>query len=97
MTLNELIGRTEESSEPLYVIDSDTLNPLNVFSCKIEILRNNLKLLHSTIWSAVLNEDMAYCDQAAALSEALLELADLRNDEISDLVGFIEKSKLVVE
>jgi hypothetical protein len=74
-------------------INQATLDELNAFSCKIEILRNNIELLHSLIWGGILEGDAKAVDRAAALVEMLLDVAYLRDQEFSELVHDLEGRK----
>lgn len=74
---------------PDYGVSRETLNALNDFSCNIEHLKRSLAVLNTLVWDAVEDNEEAL-EQAAHLSETLLEIATIRDKEISQLVGQIK-------
>lgn len=75
---------------PDYGMSQETLDALNDFSCKIERLKHDLSVLSVLVWNGVIEGDEKAGEQAAHLSETLLEIATIRDKEISQLVGQIE-------
>lgn len=74
---------------PDFGMSRETLNALENFSCHIEHLKHSMGVLHSLVWRAVEDNEEAL-EQAAHLSETLLEIATIRDKEISQLVGQIK-------
>ena len=74
---------------PDYGASRETLDALNDFSCKVESLKHSMGVLHSLVWSAMEGDEKAG-EQAAHLSETLLEIVTIRDKEISQLVGQIK-------
>ena len=58
---------------------------LENFSAKLEVMRNTIDLLHGLIWDGIMEGD----EQAGALVETLMEVADIRNQEIDGLINAI--------
>lgn len=75
---------------PDYGASRETLDALNDFSCNVEHLKHSIGLLHSLIWGGVMEGDEKAGEQAAHLSETLLEIVTIRDKEISQLVGQIK-------
>lgn len=73
-----------------YRVSKEVLDELNDFSCKIETLKNSIGVLNGLIWGGALDGDRNAKEQAAHLSEMLLEVATIRDKEISQLVGQIK-------
>lgn len=71
-----------------YGMSRETLDTLNGFSCHMENLRHSMGILHSLVWAAMEGDEKAG-EQAAHLSETLLEIVTMRDREISQLVGQI--------
>ena len=74
---------------PDFGMSRETLNALENFSCHIEHLKHSMGVLHSLFWSAMEGDEKAG-EQAAYLSETLLEIATIRDKEISQLMGQIK-------
>lgn len=74
---------------PDYGVSRETLDALNDFSCNIEHLKRSLAVLNTLVWDAVKDNEEAL-EQAAHLSETLLEIATIRDKEISQLMGQIK-------
>lgn len=74
---------------PDYGVSRETLDALNDFSCNIEHLKRSLAVLNTLVWDAVEDNEEAL-EQAAHLSETLLEIATIRDKEISQLMGQIK-------
>lgn len=74
---------------PDFGMSRETLNALENFSCHIEHLKHSMGVLHSLVWRAMEGDEKAG-EQAAHLSETLLEIATIRDKEISQLVGQIK-------
>lgn len=72
-----------------YGMNRETKETLDDYSCKIEHLKHSMGILHSLVWSAMEGDEKAG-EQAAHLSETLLEIATIRDKEISQLVGQIK-------
>lgn len=75
---------------PDYGVSQKTLDALNDFSCKVERLKHDLSVLSALVWNGVMEGDEKAGEQAAHLSETLLEVVTLRDKEISQLVGQIK-------
>ena len=73
---------------PDFGISRETLNALENFSCHIEHLKHSMGVLHSLVWSAMEGDEKAG-EQAAHLSETLLEIATIRDKEISQIISTI--------
>ena len=71
-----------------YSLKRETLDALNDFSCNIEHLKHSMGVLHSLVWSAMEGDEKAW-EQAAHLSETLLEIATIRDKEISQIISTI--------
>lgn len=71
-----------------YSLNRETLDALNNFSCNIEHLKRSLAVLNSLVWNAVEDNEEAL-EQAAHLSETLLEIATIRDKEISQIISTI--------
>ena len=71
-----------------YSLKRETLDALNDFSCNIEHLKRSLAVLNSLVWAAVEDNEEAL-EQAAHLSETLLEIATIRDKEISQIISTI--------
>lgn len=78
------------ATAPDYGVSKEVLDALNDFSCKVESLKHSIALLHSLIWGGVMEGDEKAGEQAAHLSETLLEIVTIRDKEISQLVGQIK-------
>lgn len=74
---------------PDYGVSRETLDAFNNFFCNIEHLKRSLAVLNTLIWDAVEDNEEAL-EQAAHLSETLLEIATIRDKEISQLMGQIK-------
>lgn len=74
---------------PDYGVSRETLDALNNFSCNIEHLKRSLAVLNTLVWDAMEDNEEAL-EQAAHLSETLLEIATIRDKEISQLMGQIK-------
>lgn len=79
---------------PDYGVSQKTLDALNDFSCKVERLKHDLSVLSALVWNGVMEGDEKAGEQAAHLSETLLEVVTLRDKEISQLVGQIKSLTL---
>ena len=75
---------------PDYGVSRETLDALNNFSCKVENLKHSMDILHSLLWGGVMEGDEKAGEQAAHLSETLLEIVTLRDKEISQIVSQIK-------
>lgn len=75
---------------PDYGVSQETLDAFNNFSCNIEHLKRSLAVLNTLIWGGVMEGDEKAGEQAAHLSETLLEIVTIRDKEISQLVGQIK-------
>lgn len=75
---------------PDYGVSRETLDALNDFSCKIESLKHSLSVLSVLVWNGTMEGDEKAGEQAAHLSETLLEVVTLRDKEISQLIGQIK-------
>ena len=75
---------------PDYGVSKEVLDELNDFSCKIETLKNSIGVLNGLIWGGALDGDRKAKEQAAHLSETLLEIVTIRDKEISQLVSQIK-------
>lgn len=74
-------------------INQATLDELTNLSCKIEILGKNIELLHSLIWGGILEGSEKAADQAAALVEMLVDMTYTWDQELSEIVDDIGKSR----
>lgn len=75
---------------PDYGVSRETLDALNDFSCKVERLKHDLSVLSSLVWNGTMEGDEQAGEQAAHLSETMLEIVTIRDKEISQLVGQIK-------
>ena len=73
---------------PDFGMSRETLNALENFSCHIEHLKHSMGVLHSLVRSAMEGDEKAG-EQAAHLSETLLEIATIRDKEISQIISTI--------
>ena len=74
---------------PDYGVSQEALDAFNNFSCNIEHLKRSLAVLNTLVWDAVEGDEKAG-EQAAHLSETLLEVVTLRDKEINQLIGQIK-------
>lgn len=72
-----------------YGMSRETMKSLDDFSAHVENLRHSMGVLHSLVWAAMEGDEKAG-EQAAHLSETLLEIVTIRDREISQLVGQIK-------
>ena len=73
---------------PDFGVSRETLEALENFSCHIEHLKHSMGILHSLVWGAMEGDEKAG-EQAAHLSETLLEIATIRDKEISQIISTI--------
>ena len=73
---------------PDFGMSRETLNALENFSCHIEHLKHSMGVLNSLVWAAVEDNEEAL-EQAAHLSETLLEIATIRDKDISQIISTI--------
>lgn len=78
------------ATAPDYGVSKEVLDELNDFSCKIETLKNSIGVLNGLIWGGALDGDRKAKEQAAHLSEMLLEVATIRDKEISRVLKKIK-------
>lgn len=71
---------------PDYGMSWKTLQDLENFSAKIEVLENTIDLLHALIWGGIVEGDEKAVDRAGALVETLLEIASKRNQELNRII-----------
>lgn len=71
-----------------FTLSVETVSGLENFSAKLEVMRNTIDLLHALIWGGIMEGEEAV-EQAGALVEMLLEVADIRNQEIDELITSI--------
>lgn len=74
---------------PDFGVSQETLDAFNNFSCDIEHLKRSLAVLNTLVWDAV-EDNKEALEQAAHLSETLLEIVTIRDREISQLMGQIK-------
>ncbi|MEH2938829.1 hypothetical protein [Lawsonibacter sp. JLR.KK007] len=74
---------------PDYGVSRETLDALNDFSCKVERLKHDLSVLSVLTWNGTMEGDEKAGEQAAHLSETLLEIVTIRDKEISQIISTI--------
>lgn len=79
------------------VITRGTLNKLEDYSAKIEILKTMMEVVHKQVWQDVMNAEEDKLQDAifktGALLETLLEIVETRDTEISEIVNQIHLEK----
>ena len=72
-----------------YTMTQETLDALNGFSCKVETLKYMVDFLHRLLWEDAMDGKEGAIEQAAHLTETLLEIITIRDKEISEIIGQI--------
>lgn len=86
MGIEKLIAAADA---PAYGMSQETLDALNGFSCKVETLKHMVDVLHRLLWEDAMDGKENAIEQAAHLTETLLEIVTIRDTEISEIIGQI--------
>lgn len=80
-----------------FTLTRETLNKLEDYSAKIEILKTMMEVVHKQVWQDVMNAEEDKLQDAifktGALLETLLEIVEMRDTEISEIVNQIHLEK----
>lgn len=80
-----------------FIITRGTLNKLEDYSAKIEILKTMMGVVHKQVWQDVMNaeedklQDTIF--KTGALLETILEIVGTRDNEISEIINQIHAEK----